>query len=76
MAISNGALVARTENEDGTATWHWKQEAEHSAYLVTLVVAEFEEIELPAHNGIPLTAYVRPGLRISVPKLGIGVDRD
>lgn len=59
-AISNGALVSKTDNDDGTATWHWKQEAEHSAYLVTLCVAEFEEVVLPG-DGVPLTAYVPPG---------------
>ncbi len=61
-AVSNGALESKTEHEDGTVTWHWKQEAEHSAYLVTLCVGEFDEIVLD-REPVPLTAYVPPGMR-------------
>ncbi|MDA1194486.1 MAG: M1 family aminopeptidase [Planctomycetota bacterium] len=60
--VSNGALVARTEHDDGTATWHWSQEGEHSAYLVTLCVGEFDEVQLGAEP-VPLTAYVPVGMK-------------
>lgn len=40
-AISNGRLVSRTE-KDGWATTHWRQDVDHPAYLVSLVVAELD----------------------------------
>lgn len=61
-AVSNGALLDKAEHDDGTVTWHWKQEAEHSAYLVTLCVGEFEELVLD-REPVPLTAYVPYGVR-------------
>jgi aminopeptidase N len=58
--ISNGALVGKEAHEDGTVTWHWRQALPHSAYLVTLVVGEFDEVVLRP-GPVPLTAYVPPG---------------
>ncbi len=58
--LSNGALLSTTPHGDGTVTWHWKQALPHSAYLVTLVVGEFDEVAL-ATEPTPLTAYVPPG---------------
>lgn len=60
--ISNGALVARDAQADDTVTWHWKQAVPHSAYLVTLVVAELEELVL-RDGKVPLTVYVPAGMR-------------
>ncbi len=60
QALSNGALVGRTPHGDGTVTWHWRQALPHSAYLVTLVVGEFEEVRLESPR-VPLTVWVRPG---------------
>ena len=61
-AISNGALVGRTEHDDGSVSWHWSQEGQHSAYLVTLCVGEFDEIDL-GDEPVPLRAYVPAGMR-------------
>ncbi len=61
-AISNGALKEKTENDDGTVTWHWSQEGEHSAYLVTLCVGEFEEVHL-GDEPVALRGYVPPGMK-------------
>jgi len=60
QALSNGALVGRTPHQDGSVTWHWRQALPHSAYLVTLVVGEFEEIKLESPR-VPLSVWVRPG---------------
>jgi len=61
-AVSNGSLVEKAEHDDGTVTWHWREEAEQSAYLVTLCVGEFERIDL-GEEPVPLTAYVPKGAR-------------
>ena len=60
--VSNGALKEKTNHDDETITWHWGQEAEHSAYLVTLCVGEFEEVHL-GDAPVPLMAYVPLGMR-------------
>lgn len=59
-ALSNGALQGKERHGDGTVTWHWKQALPHSAYLVTLVVGEFDEVVL-REGAVPLTAYVPLG---------------
>ena len=61
-AVSNGALQGKTPHDDGTVTWHWSQAAEHSAYLVTLCVGEYEEILL-GDDPVPMPVYVPPGHR-------------
>jgi aminopeptidase N len=60
FALSNGELVARTDNRDGTATFHWRENTPHSAYLVTLAVGPFVELR-DEWNGMPVTYYVLPG---------------
>lgn len=65
-ALSNGALVATLPHGDGTVTWHWRQSLPHSAYLVTLVVGDFEEVALP-HPRVPLTVWVPRGQAARVP---------
>lgn len=42
--ISNGKLMYSDLHNDGTRTDYWKQELEHSNYLVMIAVGEFEEV--------------------------------
>ncbi len=42
-AISNGHLKERTENDDGTVTFHWVQDRPVPAYLISAWVSEAEE---------------------------------
>ena len=59
--VSNGRLVSVSKNRD-MRIWHWIQEIPHVAYLVSLVVGEFdhwgEEVD-----GLPLDYYVPVGRR-------------
>jgi aminopeptidase N len=58
FALSNGSLVAVSENEIArTKTYHWRQEQPHPAYLVTVVVGEYELIEA-RYKDLPLAYYV------------------
>jgi aminopeptidase N len=73
QAISNGNLLAVTENEAGdasggmpTKTWHWRHDVPHAAYLVSLVVGEFAVIE-DSYKGKPVTYYVRPDRKDDAP---------
>ncbi len=60
-AVSNGRLVKRSEDaRTGHRTFHWHQSVPHSAYLVSLAVAEFCEV-VEDWNGLPLVHYVPAG---------------
>lgn len=60
FCLSNGKLLARRKNRDGTATFHWKQEVPHVSYLITLCAGKYEEVT-DGWSGIPVNYYVPPG---------------
>lgn len=60
FVLSNGALKSKTDNADGTRTWHWVQEKTHVPYLMSVVVGEFEAYE-QSWDGIPIVSYVPKG---------------
>jgi aminopeptidase N len=41
-ALGMGELVARTEHDDGTATWHWTEDDPTATYLTTATVGDFD----------------------------------
>lgn len=43
--LSNGELVYKRENSNGTNTFYWKQEKPHAPYLFMMAVGEFAKIE-------------------------------
>lgn len=59
FCLSNGRLVERRTNADGTATFHWLQEVPHSSYLLALAAGEYAEVE-DSWDGIPVNYYVPP----------------
>ena len=44
LTVSNGKLVSKTPNDDGTRTDYWRQDLPHAPYLFALVVGEFAEV--------------------------------
>jgi len=60
FCLSNGRLLARRKNKNGTATFHWLQEIPHSAYLITLCAGKYVEVKDQWDN-IPVNYYVPPG---------------
>lgn len=58
-AYANGVLASKTENNDGTTTYHWRQNQPHTNYLISLVVGDYTEIEEEA-DGTTLRYIVRP----------------
>jgi len=56
QCVSNGRLVARRENGDGTATWHWSLEHPHSSYLIMLAAGRYGVFE-EQWDGIPVRSY-------------------
>ncbi|HEX4951732.1 MAG TPA: M1 family aminopeptidase [Blastocatellia bacterium] len=58
FALSNGALVGSTGNQaNGTITYHWRQEQPHPAYLITVVIGEYELLQQRL-QGLPVEYYV------------------
>ncbi len=58
FALSNGALVGSTGNQaNNTITYHWRQEQPHPAYLVTVVIGEYELVQ-ERLQGLPVEYYV------------------
>src|SRR5581483_12285587 len=47
--------------EGSRRRWHFKQEVPHPAYLMTLAVGEFSQIEDRSQSGVPVFYYVQPG---------------
>ncbi len=69
FALSNGALVAVSENEIArTKTYHWRQEQPLPAYLVSVVIGEYELIEA-RYKDLPLAYYVYRGRKEAGAKL-------
>jgi len=58
--VSNGRLVDKRINPDGTITWQWVQEKPHVSYLVMLAAGNWDKIE-ESWDGIPVISYVPKG---------------
>jgi aminopeptidase N len=64
-AISNGKLLSRRSNPDKTVTFDWRQDKSHPAYLVTLVVGQFDVVR-EDWDTIPVLYYVPKGKKDQV----------
>jgi aminopeptidase N len=58
--IGNGELLAKTDNPDGTRTWHYKMSVPHSTYLVSFVIGKYQHIA-EKYKDIPVGYYIYPG---------------
>jgi aminopeptidase N len=63
--LSNGKLVGRKANDDGTATWHWSQPQPHVSYLVMLVVGKFDIVR-DEWRGKEVSYYVPVGHKADI----------
>jgi aminopeptidase N len=59
FVVSNGKLVDRKDNGDGTETFHWKMDTPYANYLTSIVVGEYAEVK-GEYLGIPVISYVYP----------------
>ena len=55
--ISNGKLVEKKLNTDGSQTFHWRMEEPHASYLTSIVVGEFALVE-QSNKNTPIISYV------------------
>ena len=56
-AVSNGELLSTIENDDGTHTWHWKENFPMVPYLISFVVGDYVKIE-DKYNKTPVNYWV------------------
>src|SRR5205085_12403347 len=59
FVVSNGKLIDRKDNKDGTETFHWKMDTPHANYLTSIVVGEYAEVK-GDYAGIPVSTYIFP----------------
>jgi aminopeptidase N len=57
VTLSNGLLIASTDNKDGTRTDFWKMDMPHAPYLVMMAIGEFAVVKDKWRN-IPVNYYV------------------
>lgn len=56
---SNGRLLSKKNNPDGTVTFHWLQDKPHVSYLMTLIVGKFH-VAKETWRGKDILYYVPP----------------
>ncbi|MGC2235104.1 MAG: M1 family aminopeptidase [Pyrinomonadaceae bacterium] len=59
FVVSNGKLLERKDNKDGTETFHWKMDTPHANYLTSIVVGEYSEVK-GEYLGVPVSTYIFP----------------
>lgn len=64
--ISNGELLEKRDNGDGTAVFHFKMPVPHSTYLTSFVIGKYSKT-IDSYKNIPLGYYVYPGDEALVP---------
>lgn len=57
--LSNGSLISKSSNSNGTATWHYKQDKPISTYLFMLAIGKYLVAKDTA-DGVPLEYWIYP----------------
>lgn len=55
--LSNGTLVDKRANPDGTLTWHYAMTKPHATYLIMLAIGKYGVVERRTQSGVPLRLY-------------------
>jgi aminopeptidase N len=66
QVVSNGLLVAETDQGDGRRTTHWKQSVPMATWLNALAVAPLASHTAGTVQGIPLQSWFHPEDRLKV----------
>jgi aminopeptidase N len=61
FVVSNGALVETRKNAGDTTTYHWKMDAPHVSYLISLAVGDFS-VYHDKVDDLPVDYYVAKGV--------------
>ena len=63
VSVSNGTLVSKTDNPDGTRTYHWKNSYPIAQYLISIALSNYAQYDTPFTYGnqtMPVTHYIYP----------------
>ena len=60
QALSNGHLVSKDKNKDGTVTWHWNESHPYSTYLIMLGIGHYDVVTDKWH-GKDVDYWMYPG---------------
>ena len=60
--LSNGNLVDKRSNADGTSTWHYRMTHPHSVYLVMLGIGTYRVNQRFSQRGVPLHLWYYPDM--------------
>lgn len=58
--LSNGKLLGKKENKDGTLSWHYSMIHPHAPYLIMLGVGNYDIKETKSKSGLPMHLYYYP----------------
>lgn len=58
--LSNGTLVHKLPQKDGTKLWEYVMEKPHAPYLIMLGIGKYEIRQQKAASGVPLNLYMYP----------------
>lgn len=58
--ISNGKLISHDRKEAQRETYHWRIDRAHPAYLVSMIVGQFDTQDVGT-SSLPMPVYVPPG---------------
>ncbi len=58
--LSNGRLVSRKDNRNGSTTWHYRMTHPHSTYLVMLGIGLYEIDTRRSKSGVPIHLWYYP----------------
>ncbi|MBI4945816.1 MAG: M1 family metallopeptidase [Bacteroidetes bacterium] len=58
--LSNGKMLDKKINKNGTYTWHYKMEHPYAPYLIMLGIGKYEIKETKSASGVPMHLYYYP----------------
>ena len=58
--LSNGKMLDKKINKNGTNTWHYKMSHPYSPYLIMLGIGKYEIKETKSASGVPMYLYYYP----------------
>lgn len=60
QVLSNGKLLSKKENNDGTITWHYAMSKPHAGYLLMLGIGKYAVATAKSKSGVPLQYWYYP----------------
>lgn len=58
--LSNGAMLDKKDNKDGTLTWHYKINQQHAGYLLMLAIDKYAVKSTKTKHGTPINFWYYP----------------